>query len=57
MLKIAPSHLSVLLEDAGAEVLPKRFLILGGEPLTFGLLQRIGALRRRSGSRCRVVNH
>ena len=54
VLKIVPSHLRALLDAGGGrEILPRRFLVLGGETLTPALLERIEAL----GGGCEVVNH
>lgn len=54
VLKIVPSHLTALLNAGGGkEILPRRFLITGGEALTVALLDKINATR---GS-CEVVNH
>ncbi|WP_325948324.1 non-ribosomal peptide synthetase [Pseudomonas putida] len=53
-LKIAPSHLRGLLAlDDAAAVLPRRCLILGGEGLDAGLLERIRGL----APALRVFNH
>ncbi|WRZ89106.1 amino acid adenylation domain-containing protein [Streptomyces sp. NBC_01007] len=54
LLKIVPSHLAALLDapDA-ADLLPTRCLVLGGEPASRALLERIRALRPG----LRVVNH
>ncbi len=52
VLKITPSHLSTLLDGAGAAVLPRKFLISGGEALSFALLHRI-----REVGTCQVINH
>ena len=53
LLKIAPSHLAALLRDSeGDEILAKRMVIVGGEKLTWDLLQKI----RKRGS-CAVMNH
>jgi amino acid adenylation domain-containing protein len=51
VLKIVPSHLGALL-DGGMSVLPKRYLITGGEALKPALVERIAKL-----SNCEVVNH
>jgi amino acid adenylation domain-containing protein len=51
VLKIVPSHLGALL-DGGMSVLPKRYLITGGEALKPALVERIAGL-----STCEVVNH
>lgn len=54
VLKIVPSHLAALLNSGeGAAVLPRRFLILGGEALTWDLVERIRSL----GATCEIVNH
>ncbi|MDE3103532.1 MAG: amino acid adenylation domain-containing protein [Acidobacteriota bacterium] len=54
VLKIVPSHLRALLQaDEAQAVLPRRFLILGGEALHWELLHEIQALH---GS-CTVLNH
>lgn len=53
VIKITPSQLGALL--AGSEgrcVLPRKYLVVGGEKFTFELLRHI----RESGS-CRVMNH
>ena len=53
VLKITPSLLTALLAaDAGA-VLPRRWLVSGGEQFTFDLLGRIRAHERG----CRILNH
>jgi acyl-coenzyme A synthetase/AMP-(fatty) acid ligase/aryl carrier-like protein len=54
VMKITPSHLTALLagEDAAA-VLPRRWLVLGGEALSWELVERIRAL----GAGCRILNH
>lgn len=52
VLKITPSHLTTLLDAAGAAVLPRKFLISGGEALSFALLNRI-----REAGTCQVINH
>lgn len=54
VLKITPSHLQALLSvERPADVLPVRLLILGGEPTTWALLDRIASLRPD----LRVMNH
>jgi amino acid adenylation domain-containing protein len=54
VLKIVPSHLEALLENnEGAGVLPRKYLILGGEALTMRLVRRIRAL----GAQCEIGNH
>ena len=54
VLKITPSHLGALLagEHAGV-VLPRRWLVIGGEVLSWGLVERIGEL----SPGLRIVNH
>ena len=56
VLKIVPSHLQALLqalhEEAG-KLLPRKYLILGGETLTPKLLEKIEALN----SGCEILNH
>ena len=54
VLKIVPSHLQALLHSPEAkQVLPRKFLILGGETLTPKLVESIQAL----GGSCEVLNH
>ncbi len=53
VLKITPSLLAALLEAESAAVLPRRWLVCGGEAFTFELLDRIRAL----GGGCRILNH
>ena len=54
VLKIVPSHLQALLQSAEAKgVLPRRYLVLGGETLTLKLLDNIQHL----GGSCEVLNH
>jgi acyl-coenzyme A synthetase/AMP-(fatty) acid ligase/aryl carrier-like protein len=50
VLKIAPSHLRALL---AGETLPRRWLLLGGEALSWDLVARIRAL----GGGCALINH
>jgi amino acid adenylation domain-containing protein/non-ribosomal peptide synthase protein (TIGR01720 family) len=53
-LKIVPSHLSALLSSSNpAHILPRQRLILGGEPCTQGLLDKIKGLN----GTCAVWNH
>jgi len=53
VLKITPSHLNALLVGAdGADVLPKRWLVMGGEALSWDIVTRV----RELGS-CRILNH
>ena len=54
VLKIVPSHLQALLSGAEApQLLPNKYLILGGERLTARLLERVTSL----GARCEILNH
>ncbi|MFF2848884.1 amino acid adenylation domain-containing protein [Streptomyces sp. NPDC058001] len=55
VLKIVPSHLGALLQAsrAPADLMPRRYLITGGEVLDRELLDRIRAL----SAPCHVVNH
>ncbi|MGB6105870.1 MAG: amino acid adenylation domain-containing protein, partial [Pusillimonas sp.] len=54
VLKIVPTHLAALLEIPDAQsLLPRRALILGGDILTWRLVDRIQAL----GAGCRIFNH
>ncbi|HKV09943.1 MAG TPA: amino acid adenylation domain-containing protein, partial [Thermoanaerobaculia bacterium] len=53
-LKIVPSHLAALLAGERPErVLPRRLLVLGGEALSWTLVDRI----RELAPDCRVLNH
>jgi non-ribosomal peptide synthetase component F len=54
VLKIVPSHLAALLDSGGGkEVLPRRYLVTGGEALTPQLVEKIYALQ----AGCQIVNH
>jgi amino acid adenylation domain-containing protein len=54
VLKIVPSHLQALLYGLeGRQVLPRLYLITGGEALTRQLLERI----QRLSAGCQVINH
>jgi amino acid adenylation domain-containing protein len=54
VLKIVPSHLSALLHsEEGSRVLPKRYLITGGEVLTRTLVEEVEG----SGATCLMINH
>jgi acyl-coenzyme A synthetase/AMP-(fatty) acid ligase/acyl carrier protein len=54
VLKIVPSHLQALLQSSHAkQVLPHRFLLLGGEIFTPKLADQIASLR----GTCEVLNH
>ena len=58
VLKIVPSHLQALLASGeGAQILPRKYLILGGETLTRPLLEKILALRAGTSSGCELINH
>jgi amino acid adenylation domain-containing protein len=53
VLKITPSHLSTLLSSPDAkEILPRKFLVLGGEALSWHLVNRV-----LQASDCSVINH
>ncbi|MCA9498197.1 MAG: amino acid adenylation domain-containing protein [Nitrospira sp.] len=53
LLKIVPSHFNALLATAtGGPVFPLRYLILGGEPLSRELAERVAQL-----GNCIVLNH
>ena len=54
VLKIVPSHLMALLNAGGGrEVLPRKYLVMGGEALTIPLMEKIVA----AGGSCEVLNH
>jgi amino acid adenylation domain-containing protein len=54
VLKIVPSHLHALLQSARAkQVLPRKYLVMGGETFTPALAEKIFA----SGATCEVFNH
>ncbi len=54
VLKIVPSHFSALLASAPqGEVLPKKYLILGGEALSWELVDRIS----QTNPACEIINH
>jgi amino acid adenylation domain-containing protein len=52
VLKITPSHLGALLAGDDARVLPRRWLVLGGERADWDLIGRIRGL-----SDCAILNH
>jgi amino acid adenylation domain-containing protein len=53
VLKITPSHLSALLAiQPGEAILPRKFLILGGEASSWELIRRV-----KEAGKCAVVNH
>jgi amino acid adenylation domain-containing protein len=54
VLKITPSHLQALLAGAGSEqVLPRTRLVVGGEALSWELVEQISAI----APECRILNH
>ncbi|RWU21430.1 non-ribosomal peptide synthetase [Pseudomonas alkylphenolica] len=54
VLKIVPSHLAALLASTqGAQLLPRRLLVLGGEACPPALLEHV----RQLAPQCRVFNH
>jgi amino acid adenylation domain-containing protein len=54
VLKIVPSHLEALLQSEEARnLLPRRYLIFGGETLTPRLLEKVQALNPA----CQILNH
>jgi len=54
VLKIVPSHLHALLQSAEAvQILPRKFLITGGEALTRNLVEQITSLTPS----CAILNH
>jgi len=53
-LKIVPSHLNALLTASHPEqILPKKYLILGGEALSWQLVEKI----RQYAPSCQILNH
>jgi amino acid adenylation domain-containing protein len=54
VLKITPSHLRALISgDHAFDVLPRRWLVLGGEALTWDLVDQVRAL----SPTCAILNH
>jgi amino acid adenylation domain-containing protein len=53
VLKIVPSHLSALLAALHADILPRKYLILGGEALSWELVDRIS----QTNPACEIINH
>ena len=54
MLKIVPSHLEALLHSAeGAQILPRKYLITGGETLSPQLVEKIASFQPG----CEIFNH
>jgi amino acid adenylation domain-containing protein len=52
VIKITPTHLRALLA-AHDGFLPRRWLVLGGEPLSWELVEQV----RATGATCRILNH
>jgi amino acid adenylation domain-containing protein len=52
VLKITPSHIGALLAATDPRVLPKRWLLVGGERSGWDLIERVRAL-----SDCAILNH
>jgi amino acid adenylation domain-containing protein len=52
VLKITPSHLNALLAGADADLLPRMWLVLGGEACSWDVVARVREL-----SDCRILNH
>ncbi|MDZ7963727.1 MAG: amino acid adenylation domain-containing protein [Nostoc sp. DedSLP03] len=53
-LKIVPSHLKALLtSEAGAQILPRQRLVLGGESTSWELIEQIQQL----APECQIINH
>ena len=52
VLKITPSHVGALLAAGDARVLPRRWLVLGGERAGWDLVERVRGL-----SSCAILNH
>jgi amino acid adenylation domain-containing protein len=54
VLKITPTHLRALLDtDETEAILPKRWLVLGGEALSWQLVERLQV----AAPTCRILNH
>ena len=54
VLKIVPSHLNALLgAEPSGDVLPRKYLILGGEALSWELVDRIS----QTNPTCEIINH
>jgi amino acid adenylation domain-containing protein len=54
VVKIVPSHLATLLDaENSKELLPRRYLITGGESLSLELVEKIRALQPD----CEIINH
>ncbi len=59
VLKIVPSHLNALLaaQPTGVNILPQKYLLLGGEALTWSLLQQIASQIWSGQAHCQLINH
>jgi len=53
VLKIVPSHLNALLASGAPDILPRKYLILGGEALSWELVDRVFETKPA----CKVINH
>jgi amino acid adenylation domain-containing protein len=53
VLKVAPSHLRALLTAGAGGVLPRRWLVIGGEALSWELVEEV----RSQSPGCRILNH
>jgi amino acid adenylation domain-containing protein len=53
VLKVAPSHLRALLAAGAKDVLPRRWLLVGGEALSWELVEQI----RAQSPSCEILNH
>ncbi len=53
VLKVAPSHLRALLAAGAVGVLPRRWLVVGGEALSWELVEQI----RSQSPSCEILNH
>ncbi|MGB9123517.1 MAG: amino acid adenylation domain-containing protein, partial [Candidatus Angelobacter sp.] len=52
-VKITPSHISALANVAGADVLPAKAVVLGGESCTWSLIRKLAGLTPQ----CEIFNH
>src|SRR4029077_20215556 len=52
VLKVTPSHLRALLAARDARILPRRFLVLGGERASWDLIEQVREL-----APCSILNH
>ena len=53
VLKIVPSHLNALLTSTAENILPAKYLLLGGESLSWDLIKRLLQLEHT----CKIINH